>query len=38
VEAYATLTLVRHVQISTTFPDRRHTTAPLLELCERRLA
>lgn len=35
--AYATLTLARHVQLSTLFPDRRRTTESLLELCEQRL-
>lgn len=35
--AYATLTLVRHVHISTTLSPRRSTTSDLLELCEQRL-
>jgi aminoglycoside phosphotransferase (APT) family kinase protein len=33
VDAYELLSLARHVQISTLFPDRRHTTALLLEHC-----
>lgn len=37
IQAYTTLTLVRHVYLSTQFPERRHTTAALLELCEERL-
>lgn len=37
VRAYTTLTLVRHVYLSTQFPERAHTTEALLELCERRL-
>jgi hypothetical protein len=38
VRAYAALTLVRHIFLSTQFPERRATTATLLELCEQRLA
>jgi aminoglycoside phosphotransferase (APT) family kinase protein len=38
IEAYTTLTLARHVQLSTRFPERRHLTAALLALCEARLA
>ena len=38
VRAYTTLTLVRHVYLSTQFADRARTTEALLELCERRLA
>lgn len=38
VRAYTTLTLIRHVYLSTQFPERAHTTEPLLGLCERRLA
>jgi hypothetical protein len=34
---YATLTLARHVYLSTTFPDRRPFTRALLDLCEERL-
>jgi hypothetical protein len=37
VRAYASLTLARHVQLSTLYPDRRPYTAALLELCEERL-
>jgi aminoglycoside phosphotransferase (APT) family kinase protein len=36
-QMYSTLTLVRHIYLSTQFPDRRHLTGPLLELCEARL-
>ena len=34
--AYKTLTLVRHIYISTLFPERCRITEPLLELCEQR--
>lgn len=37
VQAYATLTLVRHIYLSTQFPERRQFTERLLELCEERL-
>lgn len=37
VRAYATLTLARHVHLSTLFPQRRPFTGSLLELCEERL-
>lgn len=37
VRTYATLTLARHVHISTLFPDRRPFTESILELCEERL-
>ena len=37
VRAYATLTLVRHIFLSTQFPHRQPFTAALLELCEQRL-
>lgn len=37
VRAYATLTLARHVYLSTIIPERRFLTTPLLELCEERL-
>jgi len=37
IRAYATLTLVRHVFLSTLFPERRPFTAQLLELCEERV-
>lgn len=38
IAVYKTLTLVRHIYISTLHPTRRATTAPLLALCEARLA
>jgi aminoglycoside phosphotransferase (APT) family kinase protein len=38
VRAYRTLTLARHIALSTQFPDRRHLTAALLELCEQELS
>jgi Phosphotransferase enzyme family len=37
VRAYAVLTLVRHIYLSTRFPDRRRWTERLLYLCEQRL-
>jgi hypothetical protein len=37
VRTYTALTLLRHVYLSTRFPDRRHLTELLLELCEQRL-
>jgi hypothetical protein len=37
VQAYATLTLARHIHLSTLFPERRPFTESLLELCEERL-
>ena len=37
VRAYATLTLVRHIAISTRIPERRAWTPALLDLCEQRL-
>jgi aminoglycoside/choline kinase family phosphotransferase len=37
VRAYATLTLARHVHLSTLHADRRPYTGALLELCEERL-
>ncbi len=37
LNAYALLTLVRHVYLSTQFPDRRQFTEALLHLCEQRL-
>jgi aminoglycoside phosphotransferase (APT) family kinase protein len=37
VRAYATLTLVRHIYLSTQFENRRQFTEPLLSLCEQRL-
>jgi aminoglycoside phosphotransferase (APT) family kinase protein len=38
IQVYTTLTLVRHIHISTRFPDRQQITGALLELCEQRLA
>jgi aminoglycoside phosphotransferase (APT) family kinase protein len=38
IRTYTTLALVRHVYLSTQFPERHHTTPALLELCERRLS
>jgi hypothetical protein len=37
VRAYAALTLVRHIAISTLFPERRPFTGRLLELSEERV-
>ncbi len=37
VRAYTTLTLARHIYLSTQFVERAHTTEALLELCEQRL-
>jgi glycosyltransferase involved in cell wall biosynthesis len=37
IAAYTTLTLVRHIYLSTQFPSRQAFTLPLLELCEQRL-
>ncbi|MFQ5450955.1 MAG: phosphotransferase family protein [Nitrospinaceae bacterium] len=37
VEIYTTLTLVRHIYLSTQFPDRQPFTESLMELCEQRL-
>ncbi|MDZ7995958.1 MAG: phosphotransferase family protein [Nostoc sp. EfeVER01] len=37
IQSYATLTLVRHIYISTQFPERRPFTEALLNLCEQRL-
>jgi len=37
LDGYATLTLARHIQISTRIADRRHTTDQLVALCEERL-
>ena len=34
---FATLALVRHIYISTQFPDRRHLTETLIDLCAERL-
>lgn len=38
VRGYAKLTLARHIYISTLFDDRRGTTGPLIDLCEKRLS
>ena len=38
VRIYTTLTLVRHIYLSTQFPERRQFTEPLLQLCEQRLS
>lgn len=38
IHGWTTLSLARHIYLSTQFPDRQHTTAPLLALCESRLA
>ena len=37
VQVYTTLTLARHIYLSTQFPKRRRFTKVLLELCEQRL-
>jgi hypothetical protein len=37
IDAYVTLTVARHIEISTRFPDRRRCTEKLLDLCESRL-
>jgi hypothetical protein len=37
VRVYSALTLARHIHLSTLFPERRHLTGDLLELCEERL-
>jgi hypothetical protein len=37
VSAYAILTLVRHIHLSTVLPGRRHLTGRVLELCEEAL-
>jgi hypothetical protein len=37
VRAYTTLTLVRHIYLSTQFPERAPFTDRLIELCEQRL-
>jgi len=37
IQSYTTLTLVRHIYISTQFPERCQFTESLLELCEQRL-
>jgi aminoglycoside phosphotransferase (APT) family kinase protein len=38
VRVYTALTLVRHVYLSTLFPERRRSTQTLLELCEEECA
>ena len=37
IAAWTTLALARHIYLSTQFPERHHTTVPLLALCEQRL-
>lgn len=37
IRAYTTLTLVRHIYLSTRFAERTQLTEALLELCEQRL-
>jgi aminoglycoside phosphotransferase (APT) family kinase protein len=37
IKTYRTLTLARHIFISTQFPERRHATERLLAWCEREL-
>jgi hypothetical protein len=37
IRAYTTLTLARHVYLSTVFPERQRFAGALLELCEQRL-
>lgn len=37
ISIFTTLALARHIAISLLFPERHHTTARLLELCESRL-
>jgi hypothetical protein len=37
VDVYTTLTLVRHIYLSTLFPERQDTTDLLADLCEERL-
>ena len=37
VRAYTTLTLVRHIYLSTQFAERAHLSAALVDLCEERL-
>ena len=38
IDVYVTLTLARHIFLSTQFIDRRHTTERLLELCAERIS
>ena len=37
IEAFTTLSLARHIQLSTTFPDRTHTTCDLIQCVQQRL-
>ncbi len=37
IQCYTTLTLARHIYLSTQFPERQNFTEALLELCELRL-
>ncbi len=37
IQVYTTLTLVRHIHLSTRFPERSWLTEPLIDLCEQRL-
>jgi len=37
IKAYTLLTLVRHIYLSSQFPERKALTEPLLALCEQRL-
>lgn len=37
IKAYTTLTLVRHIYLSTLFPERRSFTETLIDICEERL-
>ncbi|MEZ6120305.1 MAG: phosphotransferase [Pirellulaceae bacterium] len=34
IQVYRTMTLVRHIYISSIMPERQQTTLPLIELCE----
>ena len=38
IRAYTTLSLVRHVYLSTQYSERQHTTEALIDVCERRLS
>ncbi|HEY5915038.1 MAG TPA: aminoglycoside phosphotransferase family protein, partial [Verrucomicrobiae bacterium] len=38
LRTYTLLSLARHIYLSTLFPERQAFAAPLLELCEQRLA
>lgn len=37
IDAYTTLTVARHIAISTLFPERHHLTETLIDICEHRL-